>query len=190
MKKIFSALALFLLISSAVYAADDTSKTMDPSTQKFYNVIYRDILSTNPSLGTAVADWEAKTILNYSTQYGVHPFLVAANFHQESRYSMQAYSSTGAIGIAQLMPQTAAAIGVNPYDPEQNIRGGVIYLAQQLRNFSGCGAWASTYAIAAYNAGPEAVMQYRGVPPYAETINHVNAVSWNMRRLIAAFQAS
>ena len=69
------------------------------------------------------------------------------------------------------MPQTARVLGVNPHDPGQNLDGGARYLKQQHRRF---GDW--RLALAAYNAGPEAVERYRGIPPYAETRNYVKAI--------------
>ncbi len=89
----------------------------------------------------------------------------------ESNFSPKAQSHKGAIGLAQLMPQTARLMGVNPHDPKQNLEGGARYLSQQYRRF---GDW--RLALAAYNAGPEAVQKYRGVPPYAETQNYVKAI--------------
>ena len=75
------------------------------------------------------------------------------------------------------MPDTAAGIGVNPYNPLENIVGGTIYLRNQLDNFSGWGEYAITDAVAAYNAGSGAIYQYGGVPPYAETRNYVVQVA-------------
>jgi soluble lytic murein transglycosylase-like protein len=89
----------------------------------------------------------------------------------ESGFRPTAVSSKGAIGLAQLMPFTARQLGVNPHDPTQNLEGGARYLSQQYRRF---GDW--RLALAAYNAGPEAVERYRGVPPYKETQNYVRAI--------------
>lgn len=89
----------------------------------------------------------------------------------ESNFRPAAKSSKGAIGLAQLMPTTAALLGVNPHDPKQNLEGGARYLRQQYLKF---GDW--RLALAAYNAGPGAVERYRGVPPYAETMNYVRLI--------------
>lgn len=89
----------------------------------------------------------------------------------ESNFRPAAKSGKGAIGLAQLMPHTARLLGVNPNDPKQNLEGGARYLSQQYRKF---GDW--RLALAAYNAGPGAVEQYRGVPPYKETQNYVKAI--------------
>ncbi len=90
---------------------------------------------------------------------------------QESGWNAQAVSSKGALGLAQLMPQTAAVLGVDPTDPTQNLQGGARYLRQQYNTF---GNW--RLALAAYNAGPGAVERYGDVPPYAETQNYVQVI--------------
>ena len=98
-----------------------------------------------------------------------------AIFHKlvtvESGWNPRAVSPKGAIGLAQLMPFTARQLGVDPNDPRQNLEGGARYLAQQYRRF---GTW--RLALAAYNAGPEAVERHGGVPPYRETRNYVRAI--------------
>ena len=85
---------------------------------------------------------------------------------------IKAVSATGAVGVMQLMPETAESLGVNPYDAEQNISGGAQYLKQMLDTFDGD----LRKAVAAYNAGPEAVREYGGVPPYSETQQYVSSV--------------
>lgn len=90
---------------------------------------------------------------------------------QESGWNAGAVSHAGAIGLAQLMPDTAAQLGVNPTDPAQNLEGGARYLAMQYRKF---GNW--RLALAAYNAGPQAVETHGGIPPYNETQNYVRVI--------------
>ncbi|MEY8802672.1 lytic transglycosylase domain-containing protein [Leisingera sp. XS_AS12] len=90
---------------------------------------------------------------------------------QESNWNPTAKSHKGALGLAQLMPATARALGVDPAVPRQNLEGGARYLAQQYRKF---GDW--RLALAAYNAGPEAVRKYGGIPPYKETKNYVKKI--------------
>jgi soluble lytic murein transglycosylase-like protein len=90
---------------------------------------------------------------------------------QESGWRADAVSHKGAIGLAQLMPGTARLLGVNPNDPRQNLEGGARYLAEQYRKF---GSW--RLALAAYNAGPQAVEKYGDVPPFKETRNYVKVI--------------
>jgi soluble lytic murein transglycosylase-like protein len=90
----------------------------------------------------------------------------------ESNGDQDAVSSVGAIGVMQLMPDTAASLGVDPYNKQQNIEGGAKYLRQMLDTFGGD----LKKAVAAYNAGPGAVKDYGGVPPYKETQNYVSKV--------------
>jgi soluble lytic murein transglycosylase-like protein len=114
---------------------------------------------------------------------GVDPALLAGLIKQESGFNPNAGSGAGARGLTQLMPATAAALGVtNVLDPQQSIEGGAKYLKRQLDAFGGD----VTKALAAYNAGPGAVRRYGGVPPYAETQNYVRAVQANA----AAFRSS
>ena len=105
-------------------------------------------------------------------KYGVDPKLVSAVAEVESGYEQGAISATGAVGVMQLMPETAESLGVNPYDAAQNIEGGAKYLKQMLDTFGGD----VRKAVAAYNAGPEAVHEYGGVPPYSETQQYVSSV--------------
>ena len=107
---------------------------------------------------------------------GLDPALLAGLIKQESGFKPDARSGAGAQGLTQLMPGTAAGLGVtNPLDPAQAIEGGAKYLKQQLDRFGGDVA----RALAAYNAGPGAVQRFGGVPPYAETQNYVRAVQAN-----------
>jgi soluble lytic murein transglycosylase-like protein len=91
--------------------------------------------------------------------------------HQESRWNSTAVSSKGARGLAQLMPDTARLLRVDPDDPRQNLEGGARYLRMMYDRF---GNW--RLALAAYNAGPEAVQRHGGIPPYAETTHYVRVI--------------
>jgi soluble lytic murein transglycosylase-like protein len=118
-------------------------------------------------------------------KHAVDPALVRAVIHAESGFRADAVSSQGAQGLMQLMPATARELGVsNPMDAEQNIAGGVAYLARMLKKFNGDIELAS----AAYNAGPNAVDKYNGIPPYRETRTYVERVGILHKRYIAALQ--
>jgi soluble lytic murein transglycosylase-like protein len=105
-------------------------------------------------------------------RHNVPEELFARLVQQESGWNPNARSHKGAIGLAQLMPATARALGVDPKDPYENLDGGARYLARQYREF---GSW--RLALAAYNAGPQAVKKHRGVPPYKETRNYIKLIS-------------
>ena len=107
-----------------------------------------------------------------AAKYAVDPKLVSAVAEVESGGNQNAVSSAGAIGVMQLMPDTAAELGVNPYDMKSNVEGGAKYLREMLDTFDGD----VKKAVAAYNAGPNAVKAYGGVPPYAQTQNYVTNV--------------
>jgi hypothetical protein len=112
-------------------------------------------------------------INKYAGAYEVDPALVRAVMRNESGFNSQAVSPKGAQGLMQLMPGTAALMGVkDPFDPEQNIAGGVGYLRRCLDRFG----HNVPLAVAAYNAGPEAVAKYCSIPPYQETQLFVNNV--------------
>ncbi|MGZ5765263.1 MAG: lytic transglycosylase domain-containing protein [Usitatibacter sp.] len=116
----------------------------------------------------------ANIIQTASKAYGVEPSLVHAVISAESAYNQYAVSRTGAMGLMQLMPDTARRYGVqNMMDPTENIHGGVRYLADLLTMFKG----RVDLAIAAYNAGENAVIRYgHKIPPYAETRHYVPRV--------------
>lgn len=115
--------------------------------------------------------WRANVAF-LAAKYDVSPSLIEAMVWQESRWNTAAVSPVGARGLAQLMPGTARDLGVNPFDPQANLEGGVRYLRQQLDLFDGD----VEKALAAYNAGPGRVQRAGGVPQIRETQNYVATI--------------
>jgi hypothetical protein len=112
-------------------------------------------------------------IVRHSGTHQLDPRLVRAVIQIESGYNHRARSNTGAMGLMQLMPGTAVELAVrDPYDADDNLRGGTAYLRQLIDAFHG----SLEMALAAYNAGPGAVERHRGVPPYPETVEYVQRV--------------
>ena len=109
------------------------------------------------------------------------PTLLKAVAWQESRGRMSAVSNKGAQGVMQLMPGTALELGVDPRSLSGNIRGGAMYLRQQIDRFGSV-----PLALAAYNAGPGAVIRYRGIPPYRETRDYVAKIMGRWRPTVAS----
>jgi soluble lytic murein transglycosylase-like protein len=106
-------------------------------------------------------------------RYGIDPDIIYSLIRAESDFNTKAVSRKGAQGLMQLMPQTAAKLGVqNPMDAAANVEGGTRYLQSLLEQYH----YDLTKALAAYNAGPERVEQYHGVPPYRETITYINRI--------------
>jgi soluble lytic murein transglycosylase-like protein len=125
--------------------------------------------------GAEGGEYEA-LIDSSAARYGLDPAVLHGLIEQESGFDPGATSSAGALGLTQLMPGTASSLGVaNPLDPAESIEGGARYLSQMMAQFGGNTA----DALAAYNAGPGAVQQYGGVPPYAETQSYVSKVLGN-----------
>ncbi len=111
-------------------------------------------------------------IIKYSKQFDVNPLLVTAMIKQESGFNQKVISSAGAIGILQLMPFTAKDLGVNPYDLEENLYGGIKYIAYLLEKNDRD----IPNSLASYNAGLGAVQKYNGIPPYKETKQYVKNI--------------
>lgn len=120
-------------------------------------------------------------IVESALRHGIDPRLFASLVWAESNFHPGAVSHAGAIGLSQLMPFTAQRLGVDPWNPIQNLEGGARYLAAQHATF---GRW--DLALAAYNAGPGAVQRYGGIPPYAETQFYVLRVLGLYENLVTA----
>lgn len=124
----------------------------------------------------------SQVVTSASATYHLDPDLVNSVIHAESGFNSHAVSRKGAQGLMQLMPSTAGKLGItNPFDPEANITGGTRYLRQLLERYN----FDLVKALAAYNAGPQRVEQYRGVPPYRETRAYVAKVvhSYNQKKI-------
>jgi soluble lytic murein transglycosylase-like protein len=135
------------------------------------------VFGAAPTIGpgrSALDHGDLRTLVhNISREHGVDPKLVDALVRVESSYDPNAVSHRGAMGLMQLMPETARRLDIDdPFDPEKNVRGGVKEISRLVDQYSGN----LQLALAAYNAGEGAVARYRGVPPYAETRDYVSRI--------------
>ncbi len=147
-----------------VYYIDDNSTTSNTVNNDSFSSLYSAALSNS-----GLSDIYDKA----SITYGVPKDLLLAVTKAESEFDPTVTSKSGAMGLMQLMPETAKYFGVtDAYDPEQNVMAGAKYLSDLLTKYDGN----VTYAVAAYNAGSNAVDKYDGVPPYEETKNYVDKI--------------
>ena len=132
---------------------------------------FREVLAQRLSLSplASAASGLDGVFLDAGSKYSISPALLKAVASAESDFNPDAISSAGAVGLMQIMPDTAQQLGIDPQDPVQSIYGAANYLRTLLDQFNGN----VTLALAAYNAGPGAVTKYGGIPPYKETQDYV-----------------
>jgi hypothetical protein len=135
--------------------------------------MYRPARKDDPVAAANANPAIAGLVRRIAREEGIDENQFLALVYQESRFNPCAKSGAGAIGLAQLMPGTAGDLGVNPYDIEQNLRGGARYYKQQLRRFNGD----VSLALAAYNSGYGNVQEYGGIPPFRETQGYVASIT-------------
>lgn len=171
-------------------AKPQAKKTAELTVEDYVAIYRKAIKGFNKRLSDKQADTIARSVLGFSTRYVVDPRLVCAVILAESNFRVDATSHCGAMGLGQLMPGTAAGLGVsNAYDPVENIYGSVRYIKSMLDRMSGKKhyndlTWNDlAKALAAYNAGPGAVKKHGGVPPYKETQGYVKKVTAIYKKL-------
>ena len=170
---------------SVIYYRQDRSGTFHFSnrhsaTSKGFHVYmaFRDIIRHHPGLSRDKVIQLAK---RHGRRFGIDPRLVQAVIEVESGYRVDAVSSAGAEGLMQIMPATQKELGVrDSFDPNDNIRAGVLYLKRMLDRFGDV-----SLALAAYNAGPSHVDKYKGIPPFPETKAYVKKVLGRYRSMKA-----
>jgi soluble lytic murein transglycosylase-like protein len=145
--------------------------------------ITRAVLRTNPRVDPVTALHLAVRTADAAREAGLPPEFLAATILQESAYDAQAVSAAGAIGIAQFMPSTAAGMGIDPHDPDEAIGGAARLLGSYVGAYDGRYDDNFSAALAAYNAGPGAVAQYRGIPPYPETRDYIAIIFQRWARI-------
>ena len=156
-------------IENQIQSLASFAKVPDADFQKILN---NKVENTKNPTKTSRAEID-NLITKYADKNGLDEDFVKAVINQESGFNPNATSHCGAMGLMQLMPATAQGLGVtNAYDAEQNIEGGTKYLKGLMDRFGND----KQLALAAYNAGPNAVKKYGGIPPYAETQNYVKKV--------------
>lgn len=162
-------LSFIACIFCAVPASASSTTAAKPSTVTAYATVLRHI---NPHLPAWQSHELAKRVLSNAVRFNVNANLLVALVSVESAWRTQARSRVGAIGLGQLMPGTAAQMGVNPRNSYQNLSGSARYLGGLISKYT---KKADRYrlACAAYNAGPKAVARFGGIPPYAETQRYV-----------------
>jgi soluble lytic murein transglycosylase-like protein len=166
---LLAGLSFVLAITPGFARAEEHTVAATPSSIAAYATVLH---SVNPNLPQWQSRELARHLLVNAKRWQVSPNILAAIVTVESAWRTHAVSSTGALGLGQLMPGTAAGLGVNPRDSNENLSGAAHYLSGLLHEFA---SKPNHYelAFAAYNAGPKAVVRYGGIPPYYETQHYV-----------------
>ena len=167
------------LMDTRLSAQYQRSQRLRPETGKSRTVTVISLDGRASTSGQAIPRYTGSQRSKYlpharaaARKHGIPEDLFLRLVQQESGWNAEARSHKGATGLAQLMPGTAAKLGVNPNDPVQNLDGGARYLRMMYNTF---GDW--RLALAAYNAGPGAVTKHKGIPPYRETRNYVRIIA-------------
>jgi soluble lytic murein transglycosylase-like protein len=159
--------------------ASITQKTSKSDANTNSGAFARALNTTTVAEGTSTAKSYKDIFIEASRKYGVSYDLLTAMAQQESGFNPEAVSRTGAMGIMQIMPETAKGLGLeHPFDAYENIMAGAKYISQKLIEFGGN----VEKALAAYNAGSSVVKNYGGVPPYGETQSYVRNIKAIMKR--------
>ncbi len=174
-----TALLIGLALSAAPAGAEVRVEVLADGTRVIRNDGWRPRSPTRPPRRAVEPIDLGPIIERQSDLNGLDPELVRAVIRVESGYDPLALSRKGAMGLMQLMPATARSLAVrDPYDPAENVRAGAAYLRRMLDVFDGD----TQLALAGYNAGPEAVRRFGGIPPYPETLSYVESVLRLYRR--------
>jgi len=172
---IFSVIMIFFFIGLPTYNSQDNNLTVIKGSRP-YKLYITETDSSNPHPDFYISRKESQfssIITQAADKHDVDPALVRAIIMAESAYNPMATSKKGAVGLMQIMPQTAATLGMEDmYNPVHNINAGVKYLKKLLNQFGGD----LELTLAAYNAGSTKVMEYQGVPPYKATRHYVEEV--------------
>ncbi len=163
-------------VNANIVKTQNPTNTLNNALRELQEIKISESGEVTPTQPTSNNPQVLNMISHISRKHGIDENLIKAIIKQESGFNPRAKSKAGAMGLMQLMPATAASLGVkDPFNPVQNVEGGVKYLKSMLNKYNGN----VILALAAYNAGPGAVDKYDGVPPYAETQNYVKNILSN-----------